>query len=194
MLHRLVELDGQMRQAYADFDYKRIFALLSAFMTVELSAFYFDIRKDALYCDPDLVGDPQGGADGGRLSVPVHGDLAGADAVLHLRGIVAVALPGGDADSVHLEGFPEVLPRVARRRAGREVAQTVRGVRRVVTGALELERANKRIGSSLEAAPTVYVSDAGSVRRAGRCRSGSKSASRRTRRWSKARGRPRRSA
>src|SRR5205814_7812772 len=52
MLHRLVELDRLVRQAYADFDYKRIFAALNAFMTSELSVFYFDIRKDALYCDP----------------------------------------------------------------------------------------------------------------------------------------------
>src|SRR5437763_16453167 len=52
MLHRLVELDRLVRQAYADFDYKRIFAALNAFMNTELSAFYFDIRKDALYCDP----------------------------------------------------------------------------------------------------------------------------------------------
>src|SRR5262249_56406624 len=52
MLHRLVELDRLVRQAYGDFDYKRIFAALNAFMTVDLSAFYFDIRKDALYCDP----------------------------------------------------------------------------------------------------------------------------------------------
>src|SRR6185312_669351 len=52
MLHRLAELDAQVRGAYADFDYKRIFAAVNAFMTVDLSAFYFDIRKDALYCDP----------------------------------------------------------------------------------------------------------------------------------------------
>src|SRR4030088_2875557 len=52
MLHRLTELDRQGRQAYADFDYKRIFAALNVFMTTGLSAFYFDIRKDALYCDP----------------------------------------------------------------------------------------------------------------------------------------------
>ena len=52
MLHRLAELDALVREAYADFDYKRIFAALNAFMTVDLSAFYFDIRKDALYCDP----------------------------------------------------------------------------------------------------------------------------------------------
>ena len=52
MLHRLAELDELVRKAYADFDYKRIFSALSAFMTSDLSAFYFDIRKDALYCDP----------------------------------------------------------------------------------------------------------------------------------------------
>src|SRR3569833_2004974 len=52
MLHRLAELDETVRKAYAEFDYKRIFAVLSAFMTADLSAFYFDIRKDALYCDP----------------------------------------------------------------------------------------------------------------------------------------------
>src|SRR5258708_37976010 len=52
MLHRLAEIDGQVRRGYAEFDYKRIFAALNAFMTVDLSAFYFDIRKDALYCDP----------------------------------------------------------------------------------------------------------------------------------------------
>src|SRR5260221_1159346 len=52
MLHRLSELDESVKQSYRDFDYKRIFAALNAFMTSDLSAFYFDIRKDALYCDP----------------------------------------------------------------------------------------------------------------------------------------------
>ncbi len=52
MLHRLAELDQLVRKAYADFDYKRIFSALNSFMITDLSAFYFDIRKDALYCDP----------------------------------------------------------------------------------------------------------------------------------------------
>ncbi len=52
MLHRLAELDGDIRAAYASFDYKQVVARLSNFMNTELSAFYFDIRKDALYCDP----------------------------------------------------------------------------------------------------------------------------------------------
>ena len=52
ILHRLTELDALVREAYENFDYKRIFAAIAAFMTADLSAFYFDIRKDALYCDP----------------------------------------------------------------------------------------------------------------------------------------------
>jgi isoleucyl-tRNA synthetase len=52
MLHRLPELDALVRKAYDELDFKRIARALIDFMVVELSAFYFDIRKDALYCDP----------------------------------------------------------------------------------------------------------------------------------------------
>jgi isoleucyl-tRNA synthetase len=65
---------------------------------------------------------------------------------------------GCDPGSVHLEQFP-VLPAEWRDEALAEKWRKVRLVRRVVTGALELERAAKRIGSSLEAAPLVYVAD-----------------------------------
>ncbi len=52
MLHELAKRAAIVRQAYAEFDYKTVVATLAAFMNTELSAFYFDIRKDALYCDP----------------------------------------------------------------------------------------------------------------------------------------------
>src|SRR5438874_5644933 len=52
ILHRLAEVDAVVRNAYAEFDYKTVVATLAAFMNTELSAFYFDIRKDVLYCDP----------------------------------------------------------------------------------------------------------------------------------------------
>src|ERR1700760_1217198 len=52
MLHELAEQARIVRQAYVEFDYKTVVATLSAFMNSELSAFYFDIRKDTLYCDP----------------------------------------------------------------------------------------------------------------------------------------------
>ena len=52
MLSELARLDRLVRDAYAAFDFKRVYFALFNFMTVDLSAFYFDIRKDTLYCDP----------------------------------------------------------------------------------------------------------------------------------------------
>jgi isoleucyl-tRNA synthetase len=157
MLHRLAELDRLVRAAYADFDYKRIFAALNAFMTAELSAFYFDIRKDALYCDP-------------LSSVTRKACLTVLDHLFRATVTwLAPMLPFTTEEawlarypsaegSVHLELFPEI-PSAWRDDALAEKWRKVRTVRRVVTGALEIERAHKRIGSSLEAAPIIYVSD-----------------------------------
>ncbi|HEX2353471.1 MAG TPA: class I tRNA ligase family protein, partial [Xanthobacteraceae bacterium] len=157
MLHRLAELDGLVRQAYADFDYKRIFAALNAFMTAELSAFYFDIRKDALYCDPISSTTRKS-----SLTVLEHLFRATVTWLAPMLPFTAeeawLARYPSAEDSVHLELFPEV-PSAWRDDALAEKWRRVRNVRRVVTGALEIERAHKRIGSSLEAAPVVFVSD-----------------------------------
>src|SRR5262245_27981942 len=154
---RLAELDALVRRGYADFDFKRIFAALNAFMTSDLSAFYFDIRKDALYCDPIS-------SVRRKACLTVIEELFRATVVW-----LAPMLPftaeeawlsryPSPEGSVHLELFPE-LPAAWRDDALAEKWRKVRTVRRVVTGALEIERAHKRIGSSLEAAPVVYVSD-----------------------------------
>jgi isoleucyl-tRNA synthetase len=157
MLHRLSELDGLVRQAYADFDYKRIFAALNAFMTAELSAFYFDIRKDALYCDPISSTTRKA-----SLTVLEHLFRATVTWLAPMLPFTAeeawlARYPSAEG-SVHLELFPEV-PSAWRDDALAEKWRRVRNVRRVVTGALEIERAHKRIGSSLEAAPVIYLSD-----------------------------------
>jgi len=157
MLHRLAELDPQIRAAYADFDYKRIFAALSAFMTVDLSAFYFDVRKDALYCDPYSSVTRKS-----CLSVLDHLFRATVTWLAPMLCFTAEeAWLGRDpaAVSVHLEQFP-AIPQSWRNDALAEKWRKLRSIRRVVTGALELERAAKRIGSSLEAAPVIYVDDA----------------------------------
>jgi isoleucyl-tRNA synthetase len=158
MLHRLAELDAQVRQAYADFDYKRIFALLNSFMTSDLSAFYFDIRKDALYCDP-ISSQKRKAA----LTVIDHLFRCTVTWLAPMLCFTAeecwLSRYGDQAPSVHLQLFPDV-PASWRYEALAEKWRRIRSVRRVVTGALELERAQKRIGSSLEAAPIVHVADA----------------------------------
>jgi len=65
-------------------------------------------------------------------------------------------MPDGDKESVHLRLYPEIPPQWLDEALG-DKWRTVRALRRVVTGALELERAEKRIGSSLQAAPRVHV-------------------------------------
>jgi isoleucyl-tRNA synthetase len=157
MLHRLAELDVAIRQHYNDFDYKRIFAALSQFMTSDLSAFYFDIRKDALYCDP--VSSATRKACLSVLDRLFHCTVTWLAPMLPFTAEEAWLARNPDAGSVHLELFPDV-PASWRNEGLAEKWRKVRAVRRVVTGALELERAQKRIGSSLEAAPVVYVDDA----------------------------------
>ena len=158
MLHRLHELDVLVRKAYADFDYKRIFAALSSFMTSDLSAFYFDIRKDTLYCDPIS-------SMKRKASLTVIDHLFRCTAIWLAPMLCFTAEEswasryGADAKSVHLETFPDV-PAVWRDDKLAEKWRKVRIVRGVVTGALEIERAQKRIGSSLEAHPIVHVSNA----------------------------------
>jgi isoleucyl-tRNA synthetase len=157
MLHRLAELDLLIRQAYADFDYKRIFAALNVFMTVDLSAFYFDIRKDALYCDPYS-------STTRRACLTVLDRLFRATVcwlapMLCFTAEEAWLAREPAAVSVHLEPFPDI-PASWRDDALAEKWRKLRSVRRVITGALELERAAKRIGSSLEAHPLIHIADA----------------------------------
>jgi isoleucyl-tRNA synthetase len=157
MLHRLTELDRQVRRAYADFDYKRIFAALSGFMTIDLSAFYFDIRKDALYCDP--ISSTTRKACLTVLDQLFRATVTWLAPMLPFTAEEAwlARFPSAEG-SVHLELFPDV-PDAWRDDALAGKWRKVRLVRRVVTGAIEIERAGKRIGSSLEADPFVYVSD-----------------------------------
>jgi isoleucyl-tRNA synthetase len=156
MLSELSRLDGLVREAYAAFDYKRIYFALSDFMTVDLSAFYFDVRKDRLYCDP-------------ASSRVRHAALTVIDRLFDcLVRWLAPMIPftceeawaerHGGTSSVHLELFPDV-PAAWRNTALEAKWEKVREARRVVTGALEVERREKRIGSSLEAAPRIFVAD-----------------------------------
>ena len=159
VLHRLTELDAEVRAGYAAHDFSGVFQTLFQFCTTALSATYFDIRKDTLYCDA---------AD----SVSRRACRTVLDAIFErltawLAPILVFTMeevwltrnPGPDS-SIHLLDFPETpqdwhAPVMAERWA------RLRDVRRVVTGALEIERREKRIGASLEAAPVVHIADPG---------------------------------
>jgi isoleucyl-tRNA synthetase len=157
MLHQLAEQAAIVRQAYAEFDYKTVVATLSAFMNTELSAFYFDIRKDTLYCDPPSSVTRKAALT--TIDILCDAILKWLAPVLSFTIDEAWRLYQPDAEpSVHLTLFPDGLLSFRDEKLAAKW-ETIRDIRRVVTGALELERAAKNIGSSLEASPIIYVSE-----------------------------------
>ncbi len=156
VLHRLAELDQTVRTAIEDYDFHGLFTALHNFCAVDLSAFYFDIRKDRLYCD--AADDVARRAARTVLDRTFDCLVRWLAPILCFTAEEAWLARHGDAPerSIHLESFPQVPsawqdPALAARWA------ELRELRRVVTGALELERAAKHIGSSLQAAVAVYL-------------------------------------
>jgi len=156
VLHRLAELDQLVRRSVEAFDFHGMFTAVHNFCAVDLSAFYFDIRKDRLYCDaPDDVR---------RRSVRTVFDHCLDCLVRWLAPVICFTAEEawlahhGDApkSSVHLELFADVPPTWRDDELGERWAR-LRDLRRVVTGALELERGAKRLGSSLQAAVELFI-------------------------------------
>ncbi len=157
VLSRLAELDAQVRKGYAAFDFQGVFSAVFNFATVDLSAFYFDVRKDALYCDGDT---PRRRAARTVLDILYHRLATWLAPILPftMEEVWLERFPGADS-SVHLVDFPDT-PADWRDAVLEANMAKIRRVRRVVTAALEVQRRDKVIGSSLEAAPIVHVEDA----------------------------------
>ncbi|MDD2705613.1 MAG: isoleucine--tRNA ligase [Acidocella sp.] len=148
LLHRLWELNGKVQGAVQTHDWTGVYPAIHHFCATDLSAFYFDIRKDALYCD----------APSSKTRRACRSFL---DILLRcLTSWLAPALPftaeeafcarfGAEA-SVHLTPFPEI-PVAWRDDALAETFAKIREYRSDVTGAIEEMRRDKAIGSSLQA-------------------------------------------
>ena len=156
ILHRLQALDTEVRDAYAGYAFQDVIRPLIAFCQEDLSALFFDVRRDALYCD-------QATALRRRAARTVM-DLAFERLTVWLAPLMpftteeAWTLRFPEAGSNALRIFPETpstwaCPEEAARWA------KVQAVTAVVTGALEVERREKRLGAALEAAPVVHISD-----------------------------------
>ena len=171
VLHRLAELDGHIRAAYDVYDFKRIMSLLINFCGVDLSAVYFDIRKDSLYCDPRF--ETQSAWDDATATYGNRRRAARTVMAAVLERLLTWLAPimpftmeeafleshiKDRAESVHLLQFADT-PDGWKDEALAARWAKIFTVRRVVTGALEVERREKRIGASLEAAPKVHIAD-----------------------------------
>ncbi len=147
-----------MRAAIKAYDFHAMFTALHNFCAVDLSAFYFDIRKDRLYCD--AAGDPARRATRTVMDRTFDCLVRWLAPILCFTAEEAWLARHGDAPgrSVHLELFAEV-PESWRDDTLGARWEGLRDIRRVATGALEVERGAKRIGSSLQAAITLFVPD-----------------------------------
>jgi isoleucyl-tRNA synthetase len=156
VLHRMAELDAKVRDGYARFEFQEVFQAIFTFATVDLSAFYFDIRKDALYCDGNTA---QRRAARSVLDLLFHRLTTWLAPILvfTMEDVWLTRYPGEDS-SVHLQDIPET-PAAWLDEALAEKWRGIRAARRVVTAALEVARTAKVIGASLEAAPVVHVED-----------------------------------
>ncbi|MFN3620966.1 isoleucine--tRNA ligase [Sphingorhabdus sp.] len=149
MLHLLADMDAKLKQAVADFDFNTYVRLLTDFANEDLSAFFFDIRKDCLYCD--APNNPKRMAYRTVLDILFHALVRYAAPVLVFTSEeVWQTRFGAEADSVHFSEWPQVdaawfdLGLV-------EHWFRLRELRRQVTEAIEPLRREKIVGSSLEA-------------------------------------------
>jgi isoleucyl-tRNA synthetase len=156
VLHRLAELDAQLRAAVESHDWNGVYPAIHHFCSTDLSAFYFDIRKDALYCDrPDS---PRRRAARTVLD-QLHRCLTTWLApVLVFTAEEAWAARFGGETSVHEQQFPAIPPDW-RDEALAEKWLRVRDIRRIGTTKLEAMRQAGQIGSSLQAEVTLCFPD-----------------------------------
>ena len=146
-----------MRTGYAAYDFQGVFQTLFQFATVDLSAFYFDIRKDVLYCDGDTATRRAARCVLELLFERLTTWLAPV-LVFTMEEVWLERCPGDD-NSIHLTDIPDTPRDWLNPILAIKWAQ-LRSARRVVTAALEVQRVDKVIGASLEAAPVVHVDNA----------------------------------
>ena len=156
MLHRMWELDAIVREAYGEFRFADAVRAVAQWCSNDLSAWFFDIRRDALYCDrPDSLR---------RRACRTVMDLVFERLTAWLSPVIPFTLEEAwttrypDSGSNSLRVIPQT-PAAWRDDAEADRWAKVERVTRVVTGALEIERRDKRLGAALEAAPVVHIAD-----------------------------------
>ncbi|MBM3589080.1 MAG: isoleucine--tRNA ligase [Alphaproteobacteria bacterium] len=155
LLHRLTELDAKIRRAVETHYWTGVYPEIHQFCATDLSAFYFDIRKDSLYCDaPDVL---RRRAARTVLDI-LHRCLCAwfAPVLVFTAEEAWLARFPDEGGSVHLLDFPFV-PEGWKDQALAAKWARLRELRRAVTAALERARVAQEIGSSLQAAPVLHA-------------------------------------
>jgi isoleucyl-tRNA synthetase len=150
ILHRLWALDGHVREAYETYRFNDVFRPVSEFCAGDLSSLYFDIRKDSLYCDkPSDVKRRAARTVMHEVFMRLTAWLAPL-APFTMEEAWRTRFPDGGPNALRV--LPEQVADWENEAEARRWSE-VKYVLDAITGSLELARSEKRIGSSLEAAP-----------------------------------------
>ncbi|MDR3155629.1 MAG: isoleucine--tRNA ligase [Holosporaceae bacterium] len=154
-LHRLTEIDAELTECVDRYDINRYFTVLHTFCSGDLSSFFFDIRKDCLYCDSP--------SSHKRRSYRTVLNILFQYLIRRLAPIVVFTaeeawlsrIQPSAAQSIHLERFLPINPQWRNADLGEKINK-IREIRKLVTTALEIARQEKRLGSSLQASVTIF--------------------------------------
>lgn len=158
MLHQLHRLCDLHQQCVNQFDIRRFYAELHNFCSSQLSSFYFDIRKDSLYCDASSAVRRRATQTMMhylfnfivRLLAPVLSFTAEEAWQIHTKTVTL------DNNSIHSQPFLTPDP-IWQNDALEKKWEDIKSARSAITNALEQARAEKKIGSSLEAHVHIYA-------------------------------------
>jgi len=157
MLHQIFILNKNFKKYFEEYNFHKLYRELLNFCSLELSAFYFDIRKDILYCDEKTSS---------KRTTCIN--FLGMILDMLLKWFAPILsftteeifqiLNKEKKSSIHLESFPDI-PVSWKNEKLFEKWDKLKTIRNVTNAAIEVKRASKEIGSSLEADVQVYLGD-----------------------------------
>ncbi len=156
MLHKIYNLNSKFNKYFKDYDFHNLYKELLNFCTVDLSAFYFDIRKDTLYCDP--LNSEKRKSTLILLNVILNSLLRWFAPILSFTTEEIYQLISKNKKSIHLEKFLNFPEKFDNSNLNSKWEQLIK-IRDICNLSIEQKRASKDIGSSLEAALIVKLNN-----------------------------------
>ena len=157
MLHQIFILNKNFKKYFEEYNFHKLYRELLNFCSLELSAFYFDIRKDILYCDEKTSS---------KRTTCIN--FLGMILDMLLKWFAPILsftteeifqiLNKEKKSSIHLESFPDI-PAGWKNEKLFEKWDKLKTIRNVTNAAIEVKRTSKEIGSSLEADVQVYLGE-----------------------------------
>ena len=156
MLHKIFQLNENFKNYFKLYDFHNLYKELLNFCTVDLSAFYFDIRKDALYCDPRNSEKRKSCII--VLNIILESLLKWFAPILSFTTEEIFTLTNKSKKSIHLEKFIEFPDSFENKRLNEKWLE-LKKIRDICNISIEAKRATKEIGSSLEANLTISMNE-----------------------------------